>query len=125
MPLSDRQDIINTDYPQLDGLNLIGIFHCLLQSFVMPAAVKDPPVILPATSKAFDPAIDTPDEMAIKVVPPEIIFEPAHAIPFEIPKVFKLRDEVEAKANSHFSTFTLDDFNDNSNPDPTTKLLEL
>ena len=78
--------------------------------------------IFPATVKAFVPVRLTPGELAVKEVVPELITKPAQVKPLVIPNV---PDAVESKSNSYFPLFTPDEFYDNSNPDPTTKLLRL
>ena len=67
----------------------------------------------------------TPEELAVKEVFPELITNPAQVKPLVIPNVLNVPDAVESKSNSYFPLFTPDDFNDNSDPEPTTKLLGL
>ena len=78
-----------------------------------------------ATVKAFGSVRLTPEEWAVKEVVPELITNPAQVIPFVIPNVLNVPDAVESKSNSYFPRFTPEDFNDNSKPEPTTKLLGL
>ena len=67
----------------------------------------------------------TPEELAVKEVVPELITNHAQVKPWVIPNVLNVPDAVESTSNSYFPLFTPDDFNDNSNPEPTTKSLGL
>ena len=90
-----------------------------------PVHVKDPAVIFPAPVEAFGLVRLTPEELAVKEVVPELTTTPAQVIPLVIPNVLNVPDAVESKSNSYLPQFAPDDFNDNSNPDPTTNLLGL